>query len=281
MKNLKLIIIVLVFTFSSCMKAQFIRTGEVYPPLSPADEIQLFLPEDGKVKYNEIGVLRVMGGSEEKRIVKAKETARENGGDAIIARAAGESGSAGTGTEGEGFEIPRRPTSYETQEFIIAKLLEKLSDKTDSSNIPSEEPQKTEVPDQFFEEDIAKKPELTQENYKLLPRATYAQLIKDYKSLKGEMFRGMLYPKKIFKVPGSVKKLSQKGDKVVLLTTESGKTSIYILVPTGSLQTFKEKIRAKKEIDFVYSPLSAIRIKGKKRPVVKYVDEVLSTDAAE
>lgn len=278
MKNPKIIILFVIFIFSSCMKAQFIRTGEVYPPLSPSDEIQVFLPEDAQVKYSEIGILRIMGGTQEKRIVKAKDTARANGGNAVITREIGESGSEENAGKGEGFETPKRPISYETQEFIIGKLLEKLSDKPDLAAQPVEETQQVEPSTQFFEEDLAKKPDMTQESYRLLPRATYTQLIKEYDSLKGEMFRGMLFPKKIFKVPASVKTMAKEGDKVVLLTSKKGKNSIYILVPSEALKNFKTKIKAKKSIDFVYSPVGAIRTKGKKRPVVKYIDEVISAE---
>lgn len=288
MNNIKIIIMFVLLSFLSCMRAEFIRTGEIYPPLSSSDEIQVFLSGKPEVEYTEIGILRVMGGSQEKRIEKAKDAAKKNGGNAIITKGTGEDGASSEGVDGsavdgktEGNDIQERATSYDIQEFIIARLLEKPSDKSDLSSQPPQKTENEDVINQFFEEDIAKKPEMTQESYRMLPRATYGQLIKDYASLKGEMFRGRLYPKKIYKVPASIEELAQKGDKLVLLSTKSGKNFIYLLTSEEALIKLKGKIKAKKDIDFVYTPVGAIQTKDGKSPVIKFVDEVIGADAGE
>jgi hypothetical protein len=251
----------------SCTSVEYIKTGNEFPSLAGTDDIHVFTSSKPVQKYEKIGLVRIRGGSPEKRIEEAKEYAREKGGNAVIAR---EIGAISDPATDEVIEKVGAST-YETQEFIIIKLEAGISIA------------KAERPEELKESEKVTGGKEQDENVLSLldlnsiPRASYSQLINNYKSLQGKMFRGTLYPKKIYKIPSTLKEGTESGDRLVLLTTKSGKNNIYLIVGSDKVPAFQNKIKSGEIFDFVYSPFNVYTSKAGKQPVIKFVEEVIET----
>ncbi len=252
MKEMRIITLCFICLLSfSCMSVEFKKTGEVYSPLSEDIEVQEFITSFPNQKYEEIGILSVEGGSEEERIEEAKEIARENGGDGVIAKSLQDNGDE-SDFDIEGNQI----ANSDVQEFIIVKLEENEPDDTGF----------------MVDRDSGKRGGAI--DFSTLPRATYKQLVDDSGSIQGEMFRGKLLPRKLYKIPSSLKEYTEDGDKIVLLSTKSGKYKILLIVPNSKIDILKKKIKSRKMIDFAYSPVTVFKTRKGKRPVIEFVAEV-------
>ncbi|MBN2401893.1 MAG: hypothetical protein JXN64_05795 [Spirochaetes bacterium] len=263
-----LLLVVISGVISSCTSTQYIKTGNEYPSLAESDEIEVFTSSKPEQKYETIGLVRIRGGNQEKRIEESKLYAREKGGNGVIVRDIGIITEPGTDEVAEKIGV----STYETQEFVIIKLegggaiakaeiTEEAQDTTDFSEIDVPE---IDMPDKA-----------TTLDYDSMPRATYSQLIRDYESLQGKMFRGSLYPKKIYKIPGRLKEVTDSGDRFVLLTTKSGKSSVYLVVGNDKISAFHNKIKSGEILNFVYSPFNVYSGKAGKQPVIKFVEEIV------
>ena len=86
MRILSIVMLSLLWGFlTGCTSSSFVRTGNVFNPLPKGADVKIFAtskPENGS--YQEIGILTVSGGDMEDRFEKAREKAREVGGNGII-----------------------------------------------------------------------------------------------------------------------------------------------------------------------------------------------------
>lgn len=248
----------------SCVSVEYTKTGKEYEPLSADKEVKLLLSSLPRSKYEEIGVVRIKGGSAEVQIKRAKQIARQKGGHGIIP-AEKKSGP----QEKKGFTPGAVVVGIETEEgtaetaeggkeggraFLVVRLVDREEEKIEKEK---ELPSGAEPPD-----------------YSSLKRATFKQLVEDYNSLREEMFRGELYPRKFYKVPFKFREFAGRSDRLLLLTTRSGKLRVYMIVPGNKLAGIREKIRNKKPLDFVYSPVDVHRTKRGTWPILKFIDDV-------
>ncbi len=113
-------------------------------------------------------------------------------------------------------------------------------------------------------------------DYNTLPRASVKQLTKEYRSLREELFRGSLYPKKFFRITRRLRKHAQKNERLVLVSTKSGKFKVLMLINKNMVGEFKKKIKSKDRLDFVYNPVDVYKRKRRRAiPVIRFVDEIL------
>ena len=265
-QKLILLILCVLVPVLSCTSTEYIKTGNEYPSLEASEDIQVFTTSKPEQKYETIGLIRIRGGSLEKRIEESKVYARQKGGNAVIVREAGILTEPGTDNVMEKVE----PSTYETQEFVIIKL---ETDKSLAKADAVDEPEDDAVPAEDLDAGLQDK--MSSLDYSSIPRATYSQLIKDYKSLQGKMFRGSLYPKKTYKIPASLKEGTEAGDRLVLLTTRSGRNNIYLVVGNDKISSFQNKIKSGEILDFVYSPFNVYTSRTGKKPVIKFVEEIV------
>ena len=262
--------LILYSVFFSCMSTDYIKIGEEQSALSWDSEVAVFTSSQPQQKYQRIGLLRIRGGNLEKRTDRAKLYARKKGGDGIIVREIGVVTDPNTDTVVEQIDT----STYETQEFLIVKL-EGGAIASKTAPVMEAKTPDVEIPSNVPDVDMATPPAVTPSPYASLPRATYRQLIIDYKSLEGEKFKGTLYPKKIYKIPSSLKANTETGDKLVSLTTRSGRSTLYLIVDKQSLPAIIDKIKAGEELNFVYSPVSVYITRNTQRPVIKFVEEIV------
>jgi hypothetical protein len=252
--------------FLSCTSTNYYKTGNELPPLSQNEEVTVFSNSKPDQKYDIIGMVRIRGGRENVRIEKAKVYAKEKGGNGIIAREIGLITEPGT----ENVIEKIGTSTYETQEFLIVKFegkasaakvekLEEAKDIVSENKVGTSEPSPSNVPTL---------------DYSTIPRATYKQLVKNYKALNGKLFRASAYPKKIFKIPSSFKLEPGTGDRLVLLTTKNGTNNLYLIINKNNIPMLKSKIYSNKMIDFVYTPVQTYTSKAGKHPVIKLVEEI-------
>ncbi len=286
-KIYKIIIICLSFaTLFSCMSTKYIRTGEELSPVSWDEEIIIFDTSKPEKKYQKIGLLRISGGDQNKRIERARLYARKKGGNGIIV------GKIGVITDPETGDIIEEgePSAYETQEFVIIRLLDekiatsqpeaekqKTAEEEGREEKASETPKAAAVPEKEIE--LPPVPGKTAEpaliDYSTLPRASFRLLVNDYKSLEGKMFRGALMPKKIYKIPSSLKSVAGIDDRLVMLTTKSGKLKIYLIINKALVPDFINKIKAGETLDFVYSPAGVYSSGKVDYPVLDFIEEII------
>lgn len=269
MKKYYKILILFIFLISallSCTSAEYIRTGEEYSPTGWNAEVAVLSESESGQNYEKIGIVRIRGGDLEDRIDKAKLYARKKGGNALIAREIGVITDPATDTVVE--EIGT--STYETQEFVVVKLsVDKAASVVAAAPAEPAEQVVEDYPD--IEEDMPASPSI---DYDSLPRATYRQLVKDYQSLGDSLFKGSLFPKKIYKIPSSLKEGTESGDRLIMLTTSSGKSKLFLIADKESLGYLKSKIQAGEKLDFVYSSAGVYRSSRRDYPVLKYIEEI-------
>jgi hypothetical protein len=282
---------ILIICFSSailfsCMSTKYIKTGEELSPLSWNDEIIIYDTSKPEKHYQKIGLLRISGGDKQGRIEKAKLFARKKGGDAIIVR------DEGIITDPETGDTIKETTesSHKIQEFVIIKLSgdvisaslpEKGKDEEGAETGPGEESEggTGEVPG--VTEGDTDLPSLTGEeagpdiiDYSGLPRATYGELVNNYKTLEGKKFRGALIPKKIYKVPASLETVAGTDDRLVMLTTKSGRSRLFMLINKSRIPDFVTMIKAGETLEFVYSPAGVYSSGRADYPVLHFIEEI-------
>ena len=256
-------ITVLAVGFISCVSVEFVPTGMKYTPLPENSIVAVFMDGKPKQQYNVIGVARIQGGNMNDRIEEAKRVARKNGGDAIIAKDTKDRYSSSISGDEDGFSGSTQVV--EMQEFIIVRLLQKQKEKV----VKKDEPREDE--EEFKDEDTSR---YSKKNYKNLPRATFRSLIMDYESLKGEMFRGSLYPVGFFKVPKTLRALVGSEKRLLMLSTRSGKYKLLLIVPRDMTERVRSLKNLRETMDFVYSPVYVFKTKKRKYPVLEFIDEI-------
>jgi hypothetical protein len=247
----------------SCTSAEYIKTGNEFSPLAETEEIKVFTSSKPEQKYERIGLIRIRGGSPEKRIAQSTAYARAKGGNAVIARETGTLTEPGTDTIIEQIGA----STYETQEFVIIKLSGEM--------LPAKVEQTPEESKDDTGNIALTEPDAASFDYSKIPRATYSQLINDYKSLQGKMFKGSLYPKKMFKIPAALSANTETGDRLILLSTKTGKSNIYMIISNDKISVFQSKIKSGELLDFVYSPVQVYKSKAGTQPVIKFIEEIV------
>ncbi|MCX7678653.1 MAG: hypothetical protein N2316_05490 [Spirochaetes bacterium] len=261
MKRVGVVVFIVLF-FPLCKSPyEMIRTGPEYPPLPKDAEVTL-VPWTDIDKYEQIAIVDVGEFTLEKRTKYAKEAARKAGGEFIAAKLSSD-------------EEKNKRHEYLVQTFVILKkktiqekqtspkevaMLPKISEPT-----PIVEKESKIIPD--VNEDIP--PEVP--DYSTLPRASFRMLLKETESLKGEKFRGSLYPVKYFRVPPELKNKATEGKQLLMLSNQSGSAKVLLFIPREHYYDIQEMIKEKKRFEFVYTPLTVYR---SKYPVLEYLDTI-------
>ncbi|MBN2041364.1 MAG: hypothetical protein JW864_15090 [Spirochaetes bacterium] len=267
----KIFINLIFFTvFLSCMSTDYIKIGDEQSPRNWNAEVAVFSSSMPQQRYKKIGLLRIRGGNLEKRTERAKLYTRKKGGDGIIIREIG----AVTDPNTDAVIEEISPSTYETQDFLVIKLQGGLPGTESEPVHAAADSEESGITGEIPDVDVPSVPDAVPSPYASLPRATYLQLINDYKSLEGEKFKGSLYPKKIYKIPSSLKGSAEAGDKLVLLTTATGKSKVYLVVANADIPVIIDKLKVGEKLDFVYSPLSVYSTKKNRYPVIKLIESI-------
>lgn len=94
------------------------------------------------------------------------------------------------------------------------------------------------------------------ENY--LP---YDQLLVKTSEGNREIFKGKSFPVRIF---------SRNGEKVVMLTNESGAEQVFMIIPDSMINFFSNKINANKELEYSYKPMQMFN----KYPLLQLIEVI-------
>jgi hypothetical protein len=257
MKRIILSILLLTIFFSCETQSRFVLTGVKQPPLAENAEVKVVAWGDPG-NYEAIGIADVGQYNLEERINEAKRIARLHGGDVIMPKGLRDKESI-KDTESEGYLI---------QSFLILKKKEEMPEVAVVKDVG-----KIEKKDDIHD-DMEESSNVPQKNYANLPRATYKLLLNDYKSLKGELFQGSLYPKRYFRTPRILRSHAGANKRLLMVSTKSGKYKIFLFVPESMTDRFQGIIKNRGRFNFVYTPLD-VYVTGKGRyPVLEYVDEI-------
>jgi hypothetical protein len=231
------------FLIISCAGSysKFIKTGTPFNFLPEDREIKI-LPEGDLTKYEEVGIAEVKNPDKEIRVTEAKRLAKENGGESIMPV------SKDSNDDKQNFRV-----------LVQVKEDEEIKE-AEAEELPEEEPVK-EQPKPVVKE----KPD-----YSNLPFVPYRILAEECVNLKGEKFRAAFYPKKIMDVPNGLLSQTGKNKKLVELDSKKGLNKIYLIVPVKGTKVFQRMISKKKQLKFVYSPVSLYGT----IPVVKFLDVI-------
>lgn len=232
-----------VFAFSislvSCVSVDYVKTGKEYDPLPSDTEVKLLLASFPETRFEEIGTVRVSGGSEEVQIDRAKQIARQKGGQGIMPKKKG----------GDSAELPE-----DTVEFRVVRLTGRADDK-------GGEPKKELI-----------NPALESIDYSKLEEAAYEQLLEDDKSLKEETFKGSFLPKKTLKIPAELKKYCKEKEKIVVISADGPEEKLLLIVPRDTVKQIRSLIKKKQKVNIVYSPVGVYKKKNDMYPVLKFID---------
>ncbi len=257
MKRVILIILLLMIFFSCETQSRFVLTGVKHPPLAENVEVKVVAWGDPG-NYEAIGIVDIGQYNLEDRIIEAKRIARLHGGDVIMPKGL-RNKEAIKDTASEGYLI---------QSFLILKTKEEMPEVAMVKDVG-----KIEKEDDI-QDDMEKSSSISHKNYANLPRATYKLLVNDYKSLKGELFKGSLYPKQYFRTPRRLRSHAGSDKKLLLVNTKSGKYKIFLFVPKSMTDRVQGIIKKRGRFNFVYTPVD-VYVTGKGRyPVLEYVDEI-------
>ncbi len=113
--------------------------------------------------------------------------------------------------------------------------------------------------------------------YKDLPRVSFKLLIEDSEFLKGEKFKGILYPRKFTRAPWALVPVVGKNKNILIACSRSGKNSMYVIVPETVKKRITRLIKARGRMYFIYTPVSTLG----NMPVVQMIDEVTAEPAAD
>jgi hypothetical protein len=250
------IIWLLPLIFTVCKSPyELVRTGPGHPALPKEAEVKVVSWSDIN-SYDQIALVDVGEFTLEKRIKYAQDAARAAGGEFIAPRLSGDA-------------AKNNKTEYLVQSFavlkkktapVVADTMPKVSGGDDAREIaPPDEPQG----------DLADGGD--KKDYSALPRASYRMLLTDYASLKGENFRGSLYPVKYFRTPPALKNTTGTGNQLLMLSSRQGSAKVLLVVPREKYAELNSRIKSKKQFNFVYTPVTVFK---SKYPVLKYVDEI-------
>ncbi|HNV45819.1 MAG TPA: hypothetical protein PKJ16_02180 [Spirochaetota bacterium] len=227
-----------VILFAGCAaRSQFALTGAARTPLPDTAAVAV-VPYGDTGAYDTIGTVEVRSSSADKRLAEAKRVARANGGDVIMPRGGEE----------------KHPS---IQTFLVLKS--RPAQPLDTGK------------------DIAikdrKGSDVDGGDFGKLPRATYKMLVHDYRDLKDEKFRGSLYPVRFVKrPPRALRRHGGEDDAVLLMSTKSGRSRLYVIVPEEKVDDIKESIKERARINFIYTPVSLHTERGKRYPVLRLID---------
>lgn len=238
---------------------ELVRTGSTYPALPKEAEVKVVSWSDID-KYEQIAVVDVGEFTLEKRIKYAQDAARAAGGDFIAPRLSGDASK-------------DNRTEYLVQSFAVLKKKaqpDQVAIVRDTAQKDVEALSGKEIaPQDDNQGDLAD--EGTKADYSALPRASYRMLLTDYASLKGEKFKGSLYPVKYFRIPPALKKATGPDNQLLMLSSRQGAAKVLLMVPKEKYRDLNSRIKSKKRFDFVYTPVTVFK---SKYPVLKYVDEI-------
>lgn len=258
MKRLILHIVLLSLFFYGCeTQSSFVLTGVKQSPLAENAEVKVVAWGDPG-NYEAIGIADVGQYNLEERILEAKRIARLHGGDVIMPKGLRDKESV-KDDSGEGYLL---------QSFLILKTKEEMPEVAMVKDVGKIE-KKEDV-----QEDVEKSSIESPKKYANLPKATIKLLINDYRSLKGELFRGSLYPKRYFKMPRRLRSHARGGKKLVLVSTRSGKYKIFLFVPESMKGRLQGIIKNQGKLNFVYTPVDVYVTARGKYPVLEFVDEI-------
>ncbi len=258
MKRFFLIFTIVLF-FSSCKAPyELVRTGPAQPPLPKDAEIKV-VPWSDIDKYEQIAIVDVGEFTLEKRTKYAMDAARAAGGEFIAAKLSGDA-------------AKDKRSEYLMQSFVVLKkkAIQDMPAPKETAVIPKVSDAMPADEKKMIPED---KEEIPAEapDYSSLPRASFRMLLKETPSLKGEKFRGSLYPVKYFRVPSALKKVTSADKQLLMLSNQSGSAKVLLILPRDKYHDMQNMIKAKKRLDFIYSPVTVYR---SRYPVLEYVDTI-------
>lgn len=252
-----------IMLFVSCKSPyEMIRTGPEYPPLPKNAEIKLVSWSDID-KYEQIAIVDVGEFNLEKRTKYAMEAARKAGGEFIAAKLSSD-------------EEKNKRNEYLVQTFVILRkkpIEEKIVPKQEAPREIASLPKVSETVSQTpkaIPEEIEEIPE-EKADYSSLPRASFRMLLNETNTLKGEKFRGALYPIKYFRIPPELKTQSVAGKQLLMLSNQKGTAKVLLFIPQERYHDIQALIKEKKRFEFVYTPITVYR---SKYPVLDYIDTI-------
>ncbi|GEM_PF-481466 len=242
------------FLFGCVTQSKFVLTGVKHEALPENAEVKVVNWGDSG-SYEIIGIVDVGQYSLNERIEEAKRLARLNGGDVIMPK----------GLRGDESREKIDREGYLVQSFLVMKVKDEVPEIAvkDASNMKEGDKLSAD-----------KESQASIEKYKNLPRATFKLLVNDYRTLKGELFKGSLYPKRYYPIPVRLRSLAGRDKQMLLVTTRSGRYKLFLLVPKNMNSKFKGMIRQGKRFNFVYSPVDIYVTRRGRYPVLKYVDDI-------
>lgn len=252
-KSLCLLIIIL---FVGCAaKEQMVLVGPQQTPLSPETDIEI-IAWSKCTDYELVAVAEISEKTLEKRLLKAQNMARMVGATTVMPKGISDLSADNSNNDGSVL-----------QSFLILRKLEKPP--------VEEEPVVEEIPSKkFSRKKIAEKSTEPVDNNNL-PRAQYRLLVEEYAALRDEKFKSELYPAKIiWSIPAEIKSLVGKDELLIIAETSNKNHKIYITLPVSMKDDIKEDIENEELLSIVYSPIGVYELKGKKYPVLKYIETI-------
>lgn len=255
-----LIIFAFPLLFTSCKAPyELVRTGPAQPPLAKDAEIKVVSWSEID-KYEQIAIVDVGEFTLDKRMKYAMDAARAAGGEFIAAKLSGD-------------EAKDKRSEYLVQSFVILKkkaVQETAVESKETAVIPKVSEAIPPEEKKIIPEEKDEIPAETTD-YSSLPRASFRMLLKETGSLKGEKFRGSLYPVKYFKVPPELRKQTASDKQLLMLSNQSGSAKVLLILPRDRYHDMQDMIKSKKRLDFVYTPITVYR---SKYPVLEYIDTI-------
>jgi len=241
MKQMKAAFIALVLMLGCKSSYEMVRTGPTYPPLPKETEIKVIGWQD-TAAYEQIAIVDVAEYNLDRRVNVAKEAAREAGGSLIMPKLSADA-------------EQNKKTGFLVQSFIVLKERSaQAATATTSVASAVKDPAKEGKAD-----------------YSSLPRAQFRLLLTDISMMKGEKFRGSLYPVRFYRIPPTLKSYRKAGSQLLMLSSRSGTNSVLVFIPEAKGADLRKLIQAKKTLNFVYTPLAVYKARY---PVLEYIDEI-------
>lgn len=237
--------IFLLLSACSSSYSKFIMTGAPYDALPDNADVRIVTDED-LTKYDQIGIAEIKNSEKEIRINEAKRIARYYGGDVIMPKKDNDEAS-----DIESFHV-LVPIEEEITEPVETVLEEELSKEPVVEKPPEPEPV------------IEKKPD-----YSGLPIVPYKILKGELPDLIGQKFRAYLYPDKMMKFPGELRRYSKSNKRLIRVVENRRGITMYLLFGRENAGQLLKYIKAKKRLAFVYSPIVLYK---QSYPVVELVD---------
>lgn len=243
MKQMKVAFIALVLMLGCKSSYEMVRTGPTYPPLPKDTEIKVIGWQD-TTAYEQIAIVDVAEYNLERRMNVAKQAARDAGGSIIMPKLSSDADQ-------------NKKTGFLVQSFLVLKE-RTVKVATGPESAASTQP----------DSDSAKAPKT---DYSTLPRAQFRLLLSDISMMKGEKFRGSLYPIRFYRVPPELKSYRKANTQLLMLSSRSGTNSVLVFLPEAKNADLRQRIQSKKILNFVYTPLAVYK---SRYPVLEYIDEI-------